>query len=125
MRESPGLYVAEAHSAGTLWKSGLGILLRRSFAYEYQKYFQGRPPIERVERAPWTLSLDGYLETLKPRDGRSHFVYQGAAFYRLHRIAQTGWPDLLFGVGQSPNPVKVPDTEFQPMVSANPYDVAE
>lgn len=123
--EPTGLYVAEAHSAGTLYKSGLGILLRRVFAYEYQKYFQGRPPIERIEPTPGKLKLDGYLESLRPRDGHSHFVYQGAAFYRLHRIAQTGWADLLFGNGPGPKPVVVPETEFQHMVSKNPYDVAE
>lgn len=93
----PALYIAEAHTPGTLYKRGLGIFLRRSFTYEFQRYLQGRAPIERVEPVPFGLSLEAYLQRLSEKGTQGRAAYQGADFYRLHRIAKTGWADFLFG----------------------------
>lgn len=92
-----GLYVAEAHSNSTLYKHGLGILLLRTFNENEQPYWDGRSPLELLERPPLSLRMEHHLGDLEQKGELYRAVYRRADFYRLHRISETGWPDFLFG----------------------------
>lgn len=121
-RPLPGLYVAEAHSAGTLFKHGLGILLKRSLGYDHQKYFQGRTPVDRVENAAHALTIEAYLGQLSQQGTLTQYPHASADFYRLHRIGQVGWGDFLFGHGAGPPPVVIPPAMLERDTEVTPYE---
>ena len=91
------LYIAEAHSAGTVFKQGLGIYFRPTFSKPVLRYMQGRAPVEQREPSPYGVSIEAYLAGLQRLRRLNAPVYFGADFYRLHRLTATGWPDFLFG----------------------------
>jgi hypothetical protein len=89
------LYVAEAHSAGTPFKRGLGILWRADAPeISIEPYFTGREPLEDHERHPYEMRLEDYA--LLPSWNMEPL--EGTALYRRQRFARdTGWNTLLFG----------------------------
>lgn len=99
------LFVAEAHSNGAHYKEGFGIFLGLKFDPE-ANYENGRLPLETVEARlglkPFSLTLEKFRNeqadieaALKKAGDPTELVLKGAPFYRLHRISQTGWADLL------------------------------
>lgn len=98
LNNNSGLYVAEAHSHGTLFKQGLSIFLRRHiFGKVKDSNFGGRLPIEEVESFPYELTLEDYMERLREKGELDLQKIRGPEFYRRHRITSTYWPDFLFG----------------------------
>ncbi len=102
---SEPLYVAEAHSNGAHFKEGFGIFLGLKFDPE-EAYQNGRLPLEVVEKqlgfAPFELTLEKFkaeerkIEALLQKSPKAtDLVVRGGPFYRLHKIALTGWADLL------------------------------
>jgi hypothetical protein len=57
-------------------------------------YNGGRKPIEEVESRLYALTLEQYMEQLGRRV--DYFSVTERSFFRLHRIASTGWPNFLF-----------------------------
>lgn len=104
----PGLYVAEGHSNGTLFKHGLGIWLVHDVDGDDPEtpYQRGRVPIERVTGTPYS-TLEQYFAALKAANPekdlnkalRYDLSVKGRDFYKLHRITETGWPRFLFSEG--------------------------
>lgn len=92
----PGLYVTEAHTNGTPFKRGIGILFTREVEKEESSYQGGRDPIEK-DYPHW--QLERYMGHLKGEKKLDVFAIRGAEFYRAHKIASTGWPEFLFGGG--------------------------
>jgi hypothetical protein len=88
-----GLYVAEAHTNGSHFKRGIGILLTRTVEGE-EGYQGGRLPIEQVDP---NGTLEAYMASLKTKKELDTYKLWGAPFYRAHAIESTGWPDFLFG----------------------------
>lgn len=102
-----GLYVAEAHSNGAHFKQGFGIFLGMSFddAHDYQN---GNLPLEQVEALlgmrPYSLTMETYLKDFaalqrqaraRSHDDKLELRRTGVSFYRMLRIAETGWADVL------------------------------
>ncbi|MBI4402526.1 MAG: hypothetical protein HY537_00100 [Deltaproteobacteria bacterium] len=89
------LYVAEAHSSGTLFKHGLGIYLTRKPANS--PYLWGYRPVERLGSHFGGIDeYFGFLHKAKKKETEK-FVVRGNDFLRLHRIERTGWyEDFLF-----------------------------
>jgi hypothetical protein len=88
------LMVAEAHSGGSFHKHGPGIYYNR----EYDPggpYGGGRKPIE-LDAEYKEKTLEAYFEKLKNEKKDQVQEIRGNAFYRLHRINQTQWPDYIF-----------------------------
>jgi hypothetical protein len=92
-----GLYVAEAHTSGTLYKHGLGILLKHTLGSELLPYFDGRSPIEPLEKAPYEQPVERYFDRLEAQHALSRSAYRDVDFYCLHRVRELGWADFLFG----------------------------
>ena len=95
----PGLYISEAHSSGASGHRGLGLFFQDELP-RFREYRWGRLPIESVEKAPYSLTLEDYFQGLA-QSGKTEFhALEGKAFYRAHRISSTGWPDFLFSAGK-------------------------
>lgn len=85
------LYVGEVHSNGAHLKRGMGVFLGRELKDDDSPYQWGRMPLEKVEPTPYAWTLEKYFQDLAPPK------VMGEAFYRVHRINETSWPDFLFG----------------------------
>ena len=92
-----GLYVAEAHTNGVYHKHGLGIFMRRDFPAPIYRYQRGRIPIERVEKTPYALRLEEYLNSIPEQIAGQSLPLPGVECYRAHRIHETRWDEFLFG----------------------------
>ncbi len=99
----PGPYLAEAHTNGTAFKQGFGILLAQYLPVATYNY--GRLPLEEVERIfkrpAFSMRLEEYerdfakIKTEVEKTGVK-IIQTGEAYYRMNRIEKTGWPSLLF-----------------------------
>ena len=53
-------------------------------------------PIERVEKTPYSMTLEDYFADLSKKGTLEKYVIEGVDFYRAHRINDTLWPDFVF-----------------------------
>lgn len=88
------LYVAESHTNGTPFKQGLSIVLAPPQSV-IKKYYDGWRPLKEALVTPSPLSIVDYLESLKLVKDPSEHRLTGKQYYRAHRIARTGWDQML------------------------------
>jgi hypothetical protein len=93
---APGLYVVEAHTNATQFKTGLGLSIKTLKDAEEDSNMGGRVPIEKVEKTPYAMRIEDYMQTLEKSSSLQIQTIHGPDFYRLDRISATGWADFLF-----------------------------